>query len=133
MSPVDHWKFVLEIFPPVSSEVYRCYPCRHLDNEKVLSAQVHDQATQLKECQRDLHDINEFLLNELKVGCFAFSKEQAQAVQYKRKYAHRTCFCRHRLLCLQSLRISLLPARSVLRRQTLQMKSAAFPLEDTLP
>ena len=75
MSPIDHGEFVLKTFLPVSSEAYRSYPCRHLDNEKVLSAQVHDQATQLKECQRDLHDINEFLLNELKVGYFALSKE----------------------------------------------------------
>jgi len=41
--------------------------CRHLDNENRLTQETKDLDTQLKACQKDLFDINEFLLNELKV------------------------------------------------------------------
>ena len=41
--------------------------CRHHDNEERLGLENKELAKQLRSCQKDLHDINEFLLNELKV------------------------------------------------------------------
>ena len=43
------------------------YVCRHRENEDRLGVENRELAKQLSSCQRDLHDINEFLLNELKV------------------------------------------------------------------
>lgn len=43
---------------------------RHLENEDRLTQETKDLDKQLKACQKDLFDINEFLLNELKVPPF---------------------------------------------------------------
>jgi hypothetical protein len=40
---------------------------RHLENETRLTFETRELGKQLKSCQKDLFDINEFLLNELKV------------------------------------------------------------------
>ena len=41
---------------------------RHLEQENNLSAQNKRLAAQVTECQADLHDINDYLLNELKAS-----------------------------------------------------------------
>lgn len=41
---------------------------RHSENEARLTAEKAELAKQLSSCQKDLHDINEFLLNELKAS-----------------------------------------------------------------
>lgn len=43
---------------------------RHSGNETQLRLERDSLALELSSCQKDLHDINEFLLNELKVGSF---------------------------------------------------------------
>lgn len=45
----------------------QCWLDRHLENEVRLTQETKDLDKQLKACQKDLFDINEFLLNELKV------------------------------------------------------------------
>ena len=49
------------------SVVYSHNSCRHHENEERLQVENAELAKQLCSCQKDLHDINEFLLNELKV------------------------------------------------------------------
>ena len=41
---------------------------RHLEQETILSTQNKDLAAQVTVCREDLHDINDYLLNELKVS-----------------------------------------------------------------
>ena len=47
--------------------------CRHRDNQTRLTSEKQELAKQLRESQRDLHDINEFLLNELKASFWFLS------------------------------------------------------------
>lgn len=50
--------------------------CRHQESENLYTERNGELTIELKRCQGDLYDINEFLLNELKVLLSAHNLEQ---------------------------------------------------------
>jgi len=58
---------LLGFYKALSANAGLLFSYRHLDNENRLTFGTQELGKQLKACQKDLFDINEFLLNELKV------------------------------------------------------------------